>query len=690
MMDQFQETFREEAYENLALLESALLELEDEPENLELVGAIFRALHTIKGSGAMFGFERIAAFTHDIETAFDLVRGGRMRVSAELIDLTLKARDRIRSLLEEEPTGTLDPETRQLVEGFRRLLPGDDQRGGPVAEAPPEHCTEPVAYRIRFAPHPGLFLSGTNPVLLLKELEELGKLTVTANTDQVGLLDEIDPELCATSWDMVLVTDRGMEAIEDVFLFVDDQSEVRIQPIETEPDGAAKRLGDILVERGDVDQNQLEALLGERKMVGEILMESGLVSRQKVESALAEQQQVKEIARDHSQRESQGSLRVPSERLDHLVNLVGEQVTVQARLAQLALSLKIPALSAISEEVARLTGELRESSLKIRMLRIGSTFSNFKRLVRDLSRELGKEIELVTSGEETELDKTVLEKLNDPLVHLIRNSMDHGIEAPERREAQGKPRCGRLLLAAAHSGDSVHITITDDGAGLDTAAILAKAQEKGLVGQNAQLSEKEIYSLIFHPGFSTAKAVTNISGRGVGMDVVKRHIEDLRGTIDIRSERGQGTTITVRIPLTLAIIESLLVRVAREHYLFPLGAVHECMFLTSETVANAHGRQVVSLRDKIVPYIRLRDRFAPAERRPSLEQLVITEIDGEKVGFVVDHVVGHHQSVIKSLGPAYRKVEGVSGATILGDGTVALILDPSKLYQAEQLQEKAA
>jgi two-component system chemotaxis sensor kinase CheA len=320
------------------------------------------------------------------------------------------------------------------------------------------------------------------------------------------------------------------------------------------------------------------------------------------------------------------------------------------------------------------------------MLPIGTTFSKFKRLVRDLSQELGKEIEMSTEGAETELDKTVIEKLNDPLVHLIRNSIDHGVENPEARVAAGKPRQGTVHLAAQHSGDSVLITITDDGAGLDKERIRAKAVEKGIIPATAELSDKEIFAQIFAPGFSTAQKVTSVSGRGVGMDVVKRAIDALRGTIELASTPGKGTTISIRIPLTLAIIETLLVQIASDRFLIPLALVDECVLLTREQVALSHGSNLAPVRGRLIPYLPLRERFGIAGKRPDIEQIVITRIDGVAVGVVVDNVIGEHQTVIKSLGHAYKNVEGVSGATVLGDGSVALILDIPHLTRQAELE----
>jgi two-component system chemotaxis sensor kinase CheA len=332
--------------------------------------------------------------------------------------------------------------------------------------------------------------------------------------------------------------------------------------------------------------------------------------------------------------------------------------------------------------VERLISELRDTTLTMRMLPIGSTFSKFKRLVRDLSAELGKEIDLETSGADTELDKTVIEKLNDPLVHLIRNSIDHGIEMPEVRKASGKPSKGIVHLAAQHSGDSVLVTIRDDGAGLDKERIKAKAIERGLITPASELTDKEIFNLIFAPGFSTAQKVTSVSGRGVGMDVVKKAIEALRGTIDIDSTCGKGSVITLRIPLTLAIIETLLVRINQSFFVLPLSIVEECVELTRADVEATHGRHLANVRGELTPYIKLREQFAITDSQPDIEQIVILSVGGKRVGFVVDDVVGEHQTVIKTLGKLYRDVRGISGATILGDGTVALILDPGLLVEA--------
>ncbi len=697
MNDQHSQTYREEAYELLAELETSLLELEENPGDMEIIGRVFRAMHTIKGSGAMFGFDDIAAFTHEVETVFDMVRNGEINVSKELIDLTLASRDQIKSLLDASAGDAQVDSARgeKIIAGLRKLLPtSPESAAGPAAaaDAAKKGGEEGnlVTYRIRFRPDSHIFMNGTNPLPLLNELRDLGSCRVVAQLNELPALAEMDAESCYIHWDVILTTSQGKNAIKDVFIFVEDDCELKIEVIDDHQladSGDYKKLGEIMVERGDITYEDMMRALAEQKRFGEILVAKGISTTEKIQSALVEQQHVKEVRQSQQSQEAASSIRVPAEKLDILVNLVGELVTVQARLSQTAVGRRDPLLVNIAEEVERLTAELRDNALNIRMLPIGTTFSKFKRLVRDLSTELGKDIEMTTDGAETELDKTVIEKLSDPLVHLIRNSIDHGIESPDLRAAAGKPRRGTVHLAAVHSGDSVLITIRDDGAGLDKEAIRAKAVERGLISASAELPDKEIFAQIFAPGFSTAKKVTSVSGRGVGMDVVKRAIDNLRGTIELASRPGAGTTITVKIPLTLAIIESLLVKIGDDCFVLPLSLVHECVELTSADVAKAHGRHLANVRGHLVPYVPLRQRFNISGATPDIEQIVITQVDGNRVGFVVDHVIGEHQTVIKSLGRAYRNVDGLSGATILGDGSVALILDiPQLVHGVEQEQ----
>lgn len=693
MLDQQKETFREEAAELLSELEDSLLELEESPDDMDLVAKVFRAMHTIKGSGAMFGFDDIATFTHEVETVYDLVRNGQCNVTKELVSRSLEARDYITSLLEGSNINTVHGQ--ELMTIFKGMQnPGSEPEKTPAQDSakPAEDASSGDAtYRITMKPAADIVMTGTRPDSLLKELAELGPHQIVAHTDQIPFLDQLNPEDCYVSWDIILTTRRGINAIKDVFIFVEDDVELKITMIDDgeygEEDIEYKKIGEILLDRGDITQAELDSILGQNKPLGQKLIDATVVSQDKIEAALKEQQMVREVRKQRQAQDTATSVRVPAARLDSLVDLVGELVTVQARLSQIAGESNSSDLLAIAEEVERLTAELRDNSLNMRMLPIGTTFSKFKRLVRDLSNDLGKKIELQTSGAETELDKTVIEKLNDPLVHLIRNSLDHGIEAPDIRAECGKPPVGTILLAAAHVGDSVEIKIKDDGKGLDRTAILAKGIEKGLISADAQLPDSEIYNLIFAPGFSTAAKVSNVSGRGVGMDVVKRAIESLRGSINIDSRPGIGSTITIRIPLTLAIVESLLVSIDSDAFALPLSIVEECVELTPREIKLAHGRNLINVRGNIVPYIVLREEFEITAAPPEIQQVVITELNGFQVGFVVDQVIGQHQSVIKSLGRMCKDVAGVSGATILGDGSVALILDVNHLAQKAEEQQ---
>lgn len=701
-IDSSRKVYLQEAAELLEQLEESLLELEEAPDDMELIGGVFRALHTIKGSGAMFGFDRVAAFTHEVETVFDLVRSEKMAADRELIDLTLSSRDIIRRMLDEVHGGeaVADEDAERIVSGLQTLArasgaASEGQKAPIEADDDDEEKNRLVTWRIRFCPEENIFATGTDPSLLLDDLRELGNLDVVALTDGIPMLTELDPEKFYIGWDILLTTDSGEDAVRDVFIFMDEDSELTIKAVEyhdsalqgDEDAGATLlRLGDILLARGEVTPEQMEDALGNQKLIGEILVEKGIISQGTVEIALSEQthlKKAKEQVQNKHKISSESSIRVPSSKLDQLVNLVGELVTVQARLTQEANTRKDSALLFLAEEVERLSAELRDNTMNIRMVPIGSTFSKFKRLVRDLSHDLGREVILTTVGAETELDKTVIEKLNDPMVHLIRNSIDHGIEPIAVREANGKSAAGSLHLEAEHSGAHVLIRIKDDGAGINKDNIRAKAVENGLLEQDAEISDQELFSFIFTAGFSTATVVSSVSGRGVGMDVVKTNIDALRGSITVESSEGIGTTVTLKIPLTLAIIEGLLARVGDEYYVMPLASVEECVELEEKQSKEEGDRQrnLVNLRGELVPYVHLRRHFKVAGSSPEVQQIVVTRVDGHRVGFVVDEVIGQHQTVIKNLGHLYRDIREISGATILGDGNLALILDVPQLIQ---------
>ena len=659
-------TFLLEAGDLLAQIEEIVLDMDAGSPDPEDINRLFRAFHTIKGSGAMFGFDDVAAFTHHVETALDHVREGSLKLSPELLQLVLAAKDQIKTLLDvAQGEAALEPGSSEKLIAAINALSG---HGAPAAPAS-AHAPKPAAdvsakqtFRIRFRPDPAIMVSGTNPVSLLNELRDLGDCTVVAKTDSVPALEDLQPDQIHFSWEITLTTERGANAIKDVFIFVEDGSELSIEPVAALQPPAPRQVmpepATPVAPVAVVPINPSAAAAGD----------TTLFTRNPAQKKAAS-------AKD-------STVRVPSEKLDRLVNLVGELVMNQSRLSQIATRFSAPELDVPVEEIERLVSELRENVLGIRMMPIGTTFSRFKRLVHDLSAELGKEISLVTEGAETELDKTVLDQLGDPLVHLIRNSLDHGIEPADVREQRGKPRQGTIRLAAVHTGSNVVVTIQDDGKGLDTAAIRAKAVEKKLIAPDANLSEKEIFNLIFLPGFSTAKAITSVSGRGVGMDVVKRQIDALRGSVSIASEVGQGTTISLTLPLTLAIIEGLLVEIGHDQFIVPMSVVTENVELRRADRSRNNGRNLVAVRGEQVPYIHLRELFGQEEGEPEIEKIVIVRHEDQRVGLVVDRVLGSHQTVIQSLGRFYRDVEVLSGATIMGDGRVALILDLAGLVRS--------
>ncbi len=651
------DTYRAEASDLLAALEIALLELETQPESQDVIGQVFRNLHTIKGSGAMAGLERIAAFTHEVESVYDLVREGKIKVTPRLISLTLAARDHIKSLLDDDPTPELQRVEDRIIAGFvdfQRDAGASKSKSSQLPDPESDNSGGECTYRIHFVPPAKVFARAINLRRLLHGLHSLGKCSVSCHTQNLPDLDQFESDVCYLFWDFVLTTDKGEPAIHEVFEFVEDDSELKI----------------VVLGRTDQDLD--------RRHLGEILVESKAIAPDQVHAALAEQEHVLAVQQSASKTEAP-SIRVSAEKLDDLVNIVGEIVTMQARLTQVAGTCGDPEVAFVAEEMERLADKLRDRTLSIRMLPIAATFGRYRRLVRDLARELGKEVELVTRGGETELDKTVIDRIGDPLVHLIRNCVDHGVESPAERERAGKPKTGKIVLSASHSGAHVVIEIADDGVGLDKQAIRAKAIERGLIKAADDLSDNDLYELILKPGLSTAKTVSGVSGRGVGMDVVKQNVEELRGTLEIRSKAGSGTTIALRLPLTLAIIDGLLVRVGRQFFVLPLSNILECFELSAEAMRINQGRKFVVVRDEMVPFLEIRQHFGIPGERPAISQVMIAETREGKFGFLVDLVIGDHKTVIKRLGGLYKNVDSVSGAAILGDGTIALILDLNRL-----------
>lgn len=652
------EIFRLEARELLEAIEQGLLDLADRQDDRDLVDAVFRSLHTLKGSGAMFGMEALAAFTHHCETAFDRVRKGLAPATPELITCVLNARDHMRALVEGDPDPAVGDAL--LAELYRVLEAGDGDGEAPATAAPAAK-----SWRVRFSLPIDAMANGTNPLGLLAELRDLGDCRIVASTEAVPAIDDLNPTDCHLAWDVSLAGDVSRAAIEDVFLFVMDDMALEIVE-EGAPSAAEDSIPDAVA-------------AAEPETAGATPDAPPPVR------AAAPAEAAKKA--DESKK-ADTTLRVPAERLDELMDRVGELVIAQSRLKQIAGASADMALRSVSEEVERLASELRDTMMVVRMVPISTLFGRFRRLIHDLQRDTGKTIELSTEGETTELDKTIIERLADPLIHVIRNAADHGLETPEQRTAAGKPLAGKLVLSARHSGAEVVITVTDDGRGIDRERVRAKAEQNGLIAPGANLSDADLLQLIFAPGFSTAATVTNLSGRGVGMDVVKRTIESLRGAIDITSVPGQGSQVSLRIPLTLAIIDGLLVRVGAGRYVVPLAAVEECVELSVEQDTRSAGRSLISLRDEFVPFVRLRELFRTADDPGPHQKVVVVSTGEARVGLVVDQIIGDHQTVIKSLSKLHADVETFSGATILGDGGVALILDVPHLVEAGQRLEK--
>jgi two-component system chemotaxis sensor kinase CheA len=644
------EIFRTEARDLLEEIEQGLLDLVQATDDRELINAVFRGLHTLKGSGAMFGFDALAAFTHHCETAFDRVRKGEAHATPDLITAVLNARDHMRALVEDGAAGRETEGEDLLAELHRVLALASDPPGADAAAV-----TDPVAWRIAFSLPANAMLNGINPLALLAELQTLGPCEIVASTDGVPALEDLVPTECHLAWSVVLHTSEPRATIEEVFIFVMDEMSLEIAVIDGVEAASAQAA---------------EARVEQAHPAGQ-------------GTPVPEARPPQAEARKGGE-----SVRVPAERLDELMDRVGELVIAQSRLKQLSSASTDAALRSVSEEVERLAGELRDTMMVVRMVPISTLFGRFRRLIHDLSRDTGKAIELSTRGEATELDKTIIERLADPLIHLIRNAADHGLETPEQRLAAGKPAEGQLILSAIHSGAEVVITLTDDGRGIDRARVRAKAEESGLLAPGAVMTDAELLQLIFQPGFSTASAITSLSGRGVGMDVVKRTIEGLRGTIDITSTPGRGSNVSLRIPLTLAIIDGLLVRVGEGRYVIPLAAVEECVELSPEQDTRSTGRSLISLRDEFVPFLRLRELFSTDFPTEPHQKLVVVSTGEERVGLVVDQIIGDHQTVIKALSKLHADVETFSGATILGDGGVALILDVPHLVAAGQQLEK--
>lgn len=717
-MDDATQTFIQEADELLVQMEDALLALEDDPGNEELINSVFRAMHTIKGAAGIFGFDPIVTFTHPVETVLDTVRSGARSIDSELSALLLECKDHTARLVAEVTASELSDETLEQGAALLHRLTGEapaavkDQVEGALAEQPSGPANENWLISLEFKAD--AFRNGIDPVSFINYLSNMGEVVdLVLHDDRVPSADEADPESCYLGFDIVFRGEVAKSDIASVFEFAEDDCDIRILPpddieqhflelVDELPEDHTRRLGEMLLEVGAITSHELSESLQVQitqdgtppedeesekppsAPVGEILVQRKAVSEAVVSKALGRQAQERQKATQEAR-----LIRVNSDKLGRLINLVGELVISNAAIKLMTEKHGLNDMNEVLASAEHLIEEIRDNALQLRMVQIGETFSRFRRVVRDVSKDLGKEIELVINGGDTELDKTVVEKINDPLTHLVRNALDHGIENPRERVLNGKPAKGTLELNAYHDSGHIVIQIKDDGAGLDKDKIRAKAEAIGMIKPDQVLSDKELYQLIFAPGLSTKEKANNLSGRGVGMDVVRRNIEALRGIIDIDTELGAGTTVTIHLPLTLAIIDGFMVGAENERYIIPLSMVEECVEMDSGDWELSEERRYVNLRGEVLPYLRLTSFLeipTSDSARDKRESLVIVRIGNNKAGFVVDELHGELQTVIKPLGKIFQGFKGISGSTVLGSGEVALILDVQGLIHTAMAQ----
>lgn len=672
-LEEIRAIFEEECREGLDSMESGLLALEGAERPIEHVNDIFRAAHSIKGGAATFGYMEISQFTHQMETLMDLVRSGKRRVSPPLVQLLLECVDCLRDMAATMNGGEYDRERAERLgsELEAQLAAGDASpapAASPAAAGDSPVVAEPSSlahdWLIRFRPERHLLQTGNRPIALLRTLGALGELSVRCDTSGLPPFEEIDPEQLYLSWEIELHTEADREAIAEIFEWVEADSTLEIIARDAPEASAATA----------ADAGQSASGEGDEPVAVEQTDERRSSERRQADRRQGDR---RAGARDA------GSIRVSTDKMDTLLNLVGEMVITQAMLSRHARDGGGEGLHGLVDRLTQLernTRELQEAVMQIRMLPVSVTFSRFPRLVHDLGLKLGKSVELTISGEHTELDKTVLEKIGDPLVHLVRNSLDHGIESAEVRRAAGKNPIGSIHLGASHEGGNIVLRVTDDGGGLNTERILAKARERGLVGATDTLSESQIHDLIFAPGFSTVETVSDVSGRGVGMDVVRENIKDIGGRVDVISTRGAGSTFQITLPLTLAILDGQMVRVGSEVYVVPLLSIRETVQVEPAKLnVVAGGAPLYRLRGEAIPMIDMRSVCRVPGREPLLDYdgklLMFVEVGRRSIGLLVDELLEQSQVVVKSLEANFAKIEGILGATILGDGTVAMIVD---------------
>ena len=674
-LSQFFEVFFEESFEGLDTMEAELLNLVPGEEDLETINTIFRAAHSIKGGSGTFGFSSVSDFTHVLETLLDQIRQGERTLTTEHVNLLLKAVDCLRSLLaglqaEQEPDLT---EADTLRAQFEEVL-GINSTTQESNIQTSDNQSDSDTYQIDFKPHHHLFKTGNEPLIMISELEQLGELDTTVFYDEVPEITNLSSDECFLHWRFFLNTSHGESAIKEVFEWVEDDADITIE-----------LCGGLFTDELPTPENDSSTVAQEPLIQEPVPKQAEQAKPIKPTSANTNKK---------STTPESTSIRVGIDKVDSLINMVGELVITQAMLNQLSEQDITPAtITALQEGLAQLahnTRDLQENVMRIRMLPINFVFSRFPRLVRDIAQKLNKQVELKLIGEQTELDKTVMEKISDPMVHLVRNSLDHGLETVEKRLQAGKDPVGTVTLNAFHQGGNIVIEIMDDGQGLNTKKIQEKAIANELISADNHLSDEEINELIFMPGFSTMDEVSDLSGRGVGMDVVKRNIQSLNGSVEVTSAPGVGSTFTIRLPLTLAILDGQLVKVAQHTYIIPLISIVESLQIDIAKVSRVgKNLDVLRLRDEYIPILRLYDIFNHDNAIESLDKtlLVVVETDNQKVGLLVDDLLSQQQVVIKSLEANYQKVDGISGATILGDGRVSLIVDISGLIKLSGLKK---
>ncbi|MCK9209010.1 MAG: chemotaxis protein CheA [Salinivirgaceae bacterium] len=671
-MEKFRDKFIEEANDLINELEKALLVLESQPKNPDLIQQIFRVMHSLKGGSAMFGFIKMDKFTHHLENIYDLIRNNKLSINNDILNITLASVDHLRSLVQEknDSDNTNKVQHDLLIAKILEIVNENimaETEGKTIQPVDPRQNKEHATYYISFKPHQNIFNFGTNPLFLIDELCDLGQSKVFPRYDHIPGIDAIEATKCYIYWDLFLATNQGINAISEVFIFADDQCDLKVQKIS---------------ELNLLDESSFIGIIEEAvKNQKEIDLEQMMLLTHDLEKIYEKEKQQEtqtKIGGGSSSDSNISSIRVSSEKLDNLINWVSELVTIQARLSLFAQETESTGLLPIAEEVEKISRRLRDDVFSIRLIPIETMLTRFQRLVRELSHELDKEVVFKSEGTDTELDKNMIEMLAEPLMHIIRNSMDHGVEPTEERIKLGKPKKSVILLKSFYSGTNVIIQIADDGKGIDPVAIKNHAISKGIIDADTELSKKEALDLIFLPGFSTAQKVTKVSGRGVGMDVVKRKIAEIRGEVEIDSEVNKGTTITIRLPLTLSIIDGLLVQISDTKFVIPLSSVNKCYEFKRDVLENAVNH-LIRTDDKEVAYLNLRRLFEMDGTAPDTQHVVTVQYGETKIGLTVDYIIGQYQAVLKPLGKMYKNQQSISGATILGDGTVALVMDTNKL-----------